>query len=69
MPYKNSSMSMVIFLPRNCSHYYSFNNNFGNFDFTQLHKQLFYREVLVSIPKFMIDFELPNMKTELTQVL
>lgn len=62
-------MSMVVFLPMNCSDYYSFNNNFGNYDFTQLPKSLFYRDVLVSIPEFMINFEMPNMKPELIQVI
>lgn len=68
LPYKNSNMSMLVFLPLNCSQYYSFNYQFGAFNFSSLHDVMFKRQVNLKIPEFSIEFEMKNMKTELTKV-
>lgn len=59
---------MLIFLPSDCSQYYSLNFNFGNFDFTTLRNNMSKRLVKAEIPEFSIDFEIQNMEPELSAV-
>lgn len=60
---------MLIILPLNCSDYYSFNNNLGNFDFSTLHNQMFSPFAIVSIPEFSIELRISNKQDELTPVI
>lgn len=69
LPYKNSDQSMLIFLPTDCKEYYSFNFNFGDFDFSTLRSRMSNQQVVVSIPEFKIEFEIEDMQPELSLVV
>lgn len=61
---------MVIFLPNTCGGFAEMETAMGyHFNFNQLHDQLYKRTVNLNMPIFAIDYELPNIKNALLDVM
>lgn len=64
MPYRHINMSMIILLPYDWSKFAALQSGLGNasFLFSSLSSQMKSQQVNVHLPKFDIDYEVPNMK-------
>lgn len=71
MPYQHINMSMIILLPYNWSKFSALQLGLGNtsFLFSSLNSQMKLQQVNVHLPKFEIEYEVPNMKHYYDQVI
>lgn len=64
LPYRHINMSMIFLLPYDCMKFSALQYGLGNasFLFSSLTNQMKLQEVNVHLPKFDIEYEVPNMK-------
>lgn len=67
MPYFNSEMSMLVFLPDTYNGINRLQTDMQSFNITKIVQQMKSYKVKLSLPKFTIDFDV-DLKTELTKV-